>query len=223
MAGQRSHGKAPSTRRIPTADHLLRSDRHAAPDLDVIADAAAELFYEYGYGNTSMQDLAEALGVAKPTLYAHGRSKVEILGHIFDRVLSQAEEVIYTAAVEGDALQALRQIVSGLTQLSVAHASAYGVFHDEQRELPSHLRGRYRAWSRYCLEGVRSVIARGQEADRLRSDIDAVVTAYTVVGACLWAARWLDPAGQLPVHAVGDQFTTLFLDGLVTRAIPDHE
>ena len=37
-------------------------------DLEKVVAAAAELFDKKGYQNTTMQDLAEYLGVTKPTL-----------------------------------------------------------------------------------------------------------------------------------------------------------
>jgi AcrR family transcriptional regulator len=40
---------------------------------------AARLFAERGYHGTSIGDLADALGVQKATLYAHIRSKQDLL------------------------------------------------------------------------------------------------------------------------------------------------
>jgi len=39
--------------------------------------AAVELFYERGYENTTLDAVAERLGVTKPFIYAHFRSKTE--------------------------------------------------------------------------------------------------------------------------------------------------
>lgn len=189
--------------------------RSTTPDLDTITDTAARLFHERGYQNTTMQDLAEALGIAKPTLYTHARSKLEILGRILDRVLAEAQQVINAAAGESDPLEALRLIIRGQTRLSVTYRAYYSVFQGDQRELPSPLRRKYRTWSRQYVEGVRRVIQRGQDAGAFRDDVDSLVSAYAVIGTTNWAARWLRPRGRLPVDVVASQFTSLILEGLV--------
>src|SRR3954452_22892302 len=43
---------------------------------------AARLFAEQGYHGTSMEDLATAMGVQKGTLYAHVKSKEDLLNEI---------------------------------------------------------------------------------------------------------------------------------------------
>ena len=49
---------------------------------DSIIDAAAELFLRQGYGNTGMDAVAKVAGVSKATIYAHFRSKEELLSAI---------------------------------------------------------------------------------------------------------------------------------------------
>jgi len=45
---------------------------------DAITDAALRLFANQGYEGTSMQQIADAIGIQKPTLYSHFKSKLEI-------------------------------------------------------------------------------------------------------------------------------------------------
>lgn len=44
-----------------------------------IMDGAAELFYERGFGATSIRDIADAVGISSSTLYHHFTSKQDIL------------------------------------------------------------------------------------------------------------------------------------------------
>ena len=44
-----------------------------------ICAVASDLFTRKGYGSTSMQDIADALSVSRPTLYYYFRDKNEIL------------------------------------------------------------------------------------------------------------------------------------------------
>src|ERR1700712_4422204 len=51
---------------------------------------AAELFYERGYENTSLDSIAERMNVTKPFIYAHFTSKAELLAEICARGIASA-------------------------------------------------------------------------------------------------------------------------------------
>jgi len=60
-----------------------------------IVAGAAELFAARGFGATSLDDIAEKLGVGKASLYYHVKNKEEILRLIFLTVLTASEEPIW--------------------------------------------------------------------------------------------------------------------------------
>ena len=57
-----------------------------------IVEAATGLFLERGYGAVSMDELAEAAGVARRTLYNQFASKEEIFREMLLRVAGQLED-----------------------------------------------------------------------------------------------------------------------------------
>ena len=57
-------------------------------------EAAAELFYERGYENTTLDAVAERLGVTKPFIYAHFSSKTELLAEICSRGIASSLKAI---------------------------------------------------------------------------------------------------------------------------------
>ena len=60
---------------------------------DAIVDAAERLFLERGFGAVSMDDLAEAAGVARRTLYNQFASKEEIFREMLPGVSGQLEHL----------------------------------------------------------------------------------------------------------------------------------
>lgn len=50
-----------------------------------ILDAAAELFVHYGYGKTTVDDIASRAGISKGAVYLHFRSKDELLDRLIER------------------------------------------------------------------------------------------------------------------------------------------
>lgn len=54
-----------------------------------ILDAAARLFAEKGFDNTSTSDIMSAVGIAKGTLYHHFKSKEDIMDSLIERQTTQ--------------------------------------------------------------------------------------------------------------------------------------
>lgn len=190
------------------------SRRASTPELSVIVDTAARLFYERGYKNTTMQDLSDALGIAKPTLYAHAKGKLEILGLIFARVADEMDAVVAKAAVIEDPTVALSHIIQELTSLSVRYRTHYGVFQGDMRELPPAMRKRYVAWSRTFVSDFQDVVIRGQEQGVLHSRLDPIVVVFAIIGMTNWSAQWLRARGRLPLETVAEHFTEIALHGI---------
>ena len=61
--------------------------RKAGSDLEAIIAAAAHVFGERGYHATSLDDIAERLGVSKPTIYYHVGNKEALLAECLRRSL----------------------------------------------------------------------------------------------------------------------------------------
>jgi len=86
-----------------------------------ILSIAARLFYEGGYRATSMESIAEELGVTKPFLYYHFENKHEILEEIARRVVLLSRSVLQLAQHGMSAPEALASRVRGYAGIARAH------------------------------------------------------------------------------------------------------
>src|SRR5438093_6121381 len=78
-----------------------------------VLQAAARVFHEKGYESTSIQDIAEAVGILKGSLYYYIRSKEDLLYEILQAVHEDAlANIRRVDELEGDALQKLRAFVT---------------------------------------------------------------------------------------------------------------
>src|SRR4051812_20468213 len=77
-----------------------------APDPEGI-EAARQIFWEKGYANTSVQDVADALGMLKGSLYYYIDSKERLLEKIFDDSHAELSEIA-TRAVNSEGTPAER-------------------------------------------------------------------------------------------------------------------
>ena len=89
-----------------------------APSRDAIVDAAERLFLQRGFGAVSMDDLAEAAGVARRTLYNQFVGKEEIFREMLARVSGQLEHAL-PPGIEtgGDVEDVLRLIAQAILDL----------------------------------------------------------------------------------------------------------
>lgn len=103
-----------------------------------IVTAAAELFARNGFGATSLEDIAEEIGVTKGALYYHVKNKEEILRLIYLMVLTASEEPL-GHIVDSDLPPAekLRRAVEHHTAVAANRSPAMTIFYREQ----SHLTG----------------------------------------------------------------------------------
>ena len=85
---------------------------------EAVVDAAERLFLERGFGAVSMDELAEAAGVARRTLYNQFASKEEIFRETLLGVSGQLEDVLPPGVeTQGDVEDVLRLIARAILQL----------------------------------------------------------------------------------------------------------
>jgi AcrR family transcriptional regulator len=194
----------------------VQNDRRRTRQLDseAIVDAAADLFDKKGYQNTTMQDLAEVLGIAKPTLYTRIGSKLELLERIFERVVEVGSRQFDIGSGVAPEIR-IPEILRGWTYSAVRLRSHYSIFYSDERELPPGLLKQFRQWSADNIEFLRNLIKEGQEARVLRADLVPTIVAFDIIAIGNWTARWFDERGALTLEQIAATHCELFLGGLL--------
>jgi TetR/AcrR family transcriptional regulator, cholesterol catabolism regulator len=178
-----------------------------------IVREAAALFDRSGYHSTSMDDIAQAVGVSKPTLYHHFRSKDDILFSIHEEVIefniAQEER---RNALGMSAAQQLLELLTDVIELNMTRPGYVRVFFEHYRELPAEQqveiqekRDRYR-------DLVEGVIARGVETGEFRPLEPRLATLF-LVGASNWAYQWFRPDGPRTAREIAYAFWDYFIRG----------
>jgi AcrR family transcriptional regulator len=83
-------------------------------------DAALELFAEHGVGGTSLQMIANAVGVTKAAVYHQFPTKEEIVVSVAETELALVEAAVDAAEATGSPDQAREVLVSRMIDLAVA-------------------------------------------------------------------------------------------------------
>jgi AcrR family transcriptional regulator len=154
-----------------------------------VLDAAATLFQDVGYDATSMQLLADTLGLHKSSLYHYVAGKEDLLEHLIDEAQTTAESDLETAEqdTENGYLTAIRlaieQTLNDRRRVSLV-----------LRQKPGTATGdgvitRRRAYD----QRLAKLIKRDQRSGAIRNDIHPMLLARLTLGLVAWMVEWYDP------------------------------
>jgi len=172
---------------------------------------AARLFAERGYQGTSLADLAEALGMQKPSLYHHIASKEDLLWDVAHDG-AQAFHAALDALPPAPAPERIRLALRAHLGVVASQLDVATVFVREWRYLGGERRERFVAERRRYEERIRDLFREGVERSELRTDLDVSTAARIFLSVGNWAYTWLSPGRD--TDELADRFLALLLDGM---------
>ncbi len=183
-----------------------------------ILDAAALIFREKGYEATSTQDIAEAVGILKGSLYYYIDSKEDLLFAIIDEAYKGAlRELDRCKAMPGNALLKLRLIIESHVQYFTNNEVKMAVLFRDFRSLSEERQKIIAGEGDQYLEDVRSLIRQGQAEGTVASDIDPRLTSLAIAGMVNSMSQWYDPLGPNKPAELAHAFVRLVIVGLASR------
>src|SRR5262252_10576251 len=81
-----------------TMDQRAMREEILAYKRERIIEEAVKLFYERGFTGTTLDDIAAELGVTKPFIYTHFRSKTDLLAALCKPTIELSLEAVTSAA-----------------------------------------------------------------------------------------------------------------------------
>lgn len=191
------------------ADLSVRTDRST-----VILREAARLFASHGYGGASMQDIANAVGITKASLYHFFRDKDEIHSTVIvlsvKRLLHMVElrtRDCTTAAEKIDGFsRAHAQHIAENKDFYLAAAEGYHTLtQPEVKRRVQRMRDGYE-------ETLRMFIRQGVEDGEFR-ELDVKLAARALISCLNWMARWWRPDGPNSAEEVASDYVSLLIAG----------
>ena len=182
-----------------------------------IIQAAAEIFRQKGYQAASMQDIADAVGLQKASLYHHVSSKQEILLEILDvgldLLIGDMQAVLDS---EAPPEAQLRQAIQSYVRRATNEVGLAAVLQLEHRNLEPRRRARHVARRDRYDSLWRTLIRRGIDAGVFRK-VDESIVVFALLGVQNWMITWYRTNGRLSPDEIAHLFADLFLDGLRAR------
>jgi AcrR family transcriptional regulator len=180
-----------------------------------IVDAAARMFHERGYADTSVQDVAHAVGILKGSLYYYIDSKDDLLFRVLEDVHEDARHLLDdVAAMDAPPLDRLAAYVRGHVEFNLRNLSKVAVYYHDFALLDPDRRDVIIAQRRLYEELVVSLIAEAQEAGEVDAGLDAHVAAYSALGMVNWVYTWYRPAGDRAASELAELIAEIVVGGL---------
>lgn len=185
-----------------------------------IREQAVRLFSERGFASTSLQDVAQAIGISRTALYHYISSKEQLLVEAVEGLTAGTAKALVT--VESDTAltppqkieNAIREMVIRITE----SPARFFLLDRSQYYLPGDVRRQNNAAMRSTLESVRSIVQQGMADGSFAQVSDSTVAAFSVIGMCQWLAWWYDPEGSMKEEDIVTLFTDVCLSGLCSSA-----
>lgn len=205
------------------AAKVLRWERRPDARPQELLDAALSVFAEHGYRNTRLEEVAEAAGVTKGTIYHYFSTKEELLRraieHNHQRGFGQLEALL--AEQQGPASARIRLLLRrGLSGGDpVRRKQLLRLMQGVAHEVPE-------VYSQWVATGplklsqlLARVVEGGKSTGEFRSDVDSDVGARLLISGLMLQMTWQQQCGHLPHVAIDedrlyDSAVELFLHGL---------
>lgn len=184
-----------------------------------ILNAAKDLFHRRGYANTSLDDIAGAVGIRREGIYYYFENRVQILITIIkplgELLRDSLADILETAAPPPEKLR--RAVENHLMRFERRFAESKITLRDDYfSENEAVLAEMGPIWDEYEVLWTR-LIREGQEAGAFNPELDPRLAYYGILGMCNWVARWYRPGEPPSVPELVDQYFTLIAGGLFRK------
>jgi TetR/AcrR family transcriptional regulator, cholesterol catabolism regulator len=184
---------------------------------DQIETIATALFKERGFKATSMRDLAREVGIEAGSIYAHVRSKEEILQRVLFKMaheyFAELEQIENQPASYS---QKLRKIILAHVNIVTRNVAASTVFQNEWRHLSEPYLADFIELREKYEYRLRTIIGNGIEINEF-SFTDARFITRTLLSSLNGIAQWYQLDGKLKPQEIANHVADLFLNGLINH------
>lgn len=181
--------------------------------------ASAELFSRKGYEKTSMKDIADQVGISKPALYHHLKSKHELLYTIMNDLMEFG--IAGLQKIESMSVPIEEKIRLGIQH----HLSSFDQYiaeyvvmlHEKTDWLPSSLERKIKRKFKHYTSLWDKLISEAISSKVIQSGIDPKILMWAILGMCNWVYKWYSREGRLSTSEIGEVFYEIFRQGAFVK------
>jgi AcrR family transcriptional regulator len=234
MASRRARSPLTGKTRIPASEKTAangngserppspwRASRERQHDREVkreaVIRAAAHAFNIKGYHNTSLDDIAAALQVTKPTVYYYVTNKEQLLFECFVAGVEQIRAAFdQVKTLESSGLERLNAVLRNYAE-TMATEFGWCMARVEDQDLSPSMSAHIKAAKSEIDQGLRRLIREGIQDGSIQP-CDPKMTTFALAGSLNWIAHWYKENRSMTPAQIADAFITVFENGLQPRA-----
>jgi AcrR family transcriptional regulator len=187
--------------------------RERATDTQALVSAAAKTFREKGYRSSTIDDIALAAGISRPTVYKYTRTKQHLLDLMVDEMTMNLEQELRSVqSSAADPVERLRKTIMAHIQASSANRTFYAIVFSEETELSEAARKTFRSWAREQTKDFGALLEECLAASPKRQGspkVDTRIAANLLESMLATLYRWYDPKGSTSPEHLAEQIWVL--------------
>lgn len=188
----------------------MRGQSQAAKRERILEEAMAR-FYARGFTATTLDDIAAGLGVTKPFIYSHFRSKTELLAALCTPTIELSLAAVANAAnAAGTPTERLRRAAIDFAKVVLGRQANIAIFFREEKSLEPAALAQIDALRKQFDRVLSKLLAEGVAAGEFQI-ADVRLAALAIGGMISWAYTWHRPHGRLTLDALCERMAELTL------------
>lgn len=203
------------------AKTLKPSGKSEAPENErnsrdaTLLKAATELFYQRGYSATSIQEVADAVGITKASIYYYIESKEELLYRIVRQIHGPLHKNL--AQLESSGLstgERLESFIATHVRVCASNVQAGRVFFTDFRQLQGEPRHRITEERMAYDRWFRKLFKKAQAEGIICPDIDPDIAVPSTLSHLNSVCLWYRPDDLIPLDALVESYSNYVKRGL---------
>ncbi len=180
-----------------------------------ILDESARLFRKKGYSGTSVQDIAEAVGIKAASLYNHIDSKQEILQALclpISQSFSDGMKEIQNSTLLPD--EKLEALVSLHLRLTLKYKDRMSLITGDWVHLDGESLKTYKKTRSEYESEFRSIINECKTKNLINPQIDTEISLFSILSSLHWLYSWRERHQEISTIELEKQLKKCLLQGL---------
>lgn len=177
---------------------------------------AHELFMQYGLKSVSMDDIAQAMGMSKKTIYQCYADKENLVAAVVQNIISETEETCNRDILISK--NAIHEIFLAMNQMSNLFKTMNpSILFDLQKYYPTAFNIFYKHKNEYIFNKIKENLLRGIHEELYRSEINIeALSRFRVESIILPFNPEFQTATKMNLVDISQELSTHFLFGITT-------
>lgn len=160
-----------------------------------ILSQATRLFAEQGYDGTSVQQIADAVGIRKPSLLYHFKSKDQLRDNVLAEMLAHWNAVLPGLLLKASTEERFDATMEALTEFFIEDPDRARLFLRETLDRPTHMQALLGEFVNPWITLLSNQLERAKKQGLVRQDVDPQAYVVEVITMAVAGTAVIDTLG----------------------------